>query len=149
MHRNEISSHGFLLFHGFHGFPIVLASLRELVLHARRALLTLTHNAGVKLGAVPSTDSDFENGGSTSKSANTTKPMDVACNDWAWLNSLHFGALTLASQQMAKSVANGYFGPHISSNWFSHPCASSTDGRQCGRSDIHGRRHISRQHGSV
>ena len=116
---------------GFLVWPsdLVLAPLRELVSHVRRTLLTLTHNAGVKLGAVPSTDSDFENGGSTSKSANTTKPMDVACNDWAWSNSLHFGALTLASQQMAKSVANGYFGPYISSNWFSHPCASSTDGR--------------------
>ena len=33
-----------------------------------------------------------------------------------------------ASQQRAKSVANGYLRPHIWSNWFSHPCASSTDG---------------------
>ena len=57
---------------GFLVWPsdLVLAPLRELVSHVRRTLLTLTHNAGVKLGAVPSTDSDFENGGSTSKSAN-------------------------------------------------------------------------------
>ena len=37
----------------------------QVVSHARRTLLTLTHNAGVRLGAVPSTDSDLENGGST------------------------------------------------------------------------------------
>ena len=63
MDRNEISNDGFLVWPS----DLALAPLRELVSHVRRTLLTLTHNAGVKLGAVPSTDSDFENGGSTSK----------------------------------------------------------------------------------
>ena len=66
MDRNEISNDGFLVWPS----NLVLAPLKEVVSHARRTLLTLTHNAGVRLGAVPSTDSDLENGGSTSKSAN-------------------------------------------------------------------------------
>ena len=95
MDRNEISNDGFLVWPS----NLVLAPLKEVVSHARRTLLTLTHNAGVKLGAVPSTDSDFENGGSTSKSANTTKPMHVACKKYQirlFCNGIgppYFGAL--------------------------------------------------------